>query len=446
MLQEAAAAGGTAAAPGTAAVPLDASPQADPAAASTAAALARLVPPAVWQARADARLALTDKLLVQQQRRLPPLSALRGLLLYLQQQADLPAGPSAADASEAGSSSGSGSGGGGGTSSGGLLADAAARVAQLWGDASAVQRLAPPQQAYLTAALCGSLALLSRQQLERHPQLLALLLSGITTRLDSPLQASMWSPGGCAARPPAIGSVCACARRCACGLPPAARAPLRCRFPPACHPPLLAPAAQPVRRQAMRVGQALSALLDPSKPPMFAEEAEQLRQLLPEERWEPQQAQQAAAAPRPAGPSGAGASAGGGAPPAKLTPRQARREARRQRREQAAARREARELARREREQREEEGPLTETDSDDASGGGGSDSSISSSGSSGGSSSGSEFERYDLEESDEEDPAKSRLQVGQWGRGRDLGGAAGHQWKGPWAAGAPCLCMRGSVL
>lgn len=182
--------GGAAAANSSeAALPLDASPAADPVAHTTAAALSQLVPPAVWRARADVRLALTDKLLLQLPRHLPPLSALRGLLLYLQQQAELPGSDGAGASSEAGSS---GSEAGTGSS---LLAGMAARVAQLWGDASAVQRLAPPQQAYLTAALCGGLALLSRQQLDRHPQLLSALLAGITTRLDSPLQVG-WTWGG----------------------------------------------------------------------------------------------------------------------------------------------------------------------------------------------------------------------------------------------------------
>lgn len=155
-------------------LPLDAPPATDPVARTTAAALSRLVPPAVWWARADVRLALTDKLLLQLPRHLPSLSALRGLLLFLQQQAVQSGSVGESAGSEAGGSS--------------LLADVAARVAQLWGDTSAVQRLAATQQAYLTAALCGSLALLSRQQLERHPQLLSGLLAGITTRLDSPLQ------------------------------------------------------------------------------------------------------------------------------------------------------------------------------------------------------------------------------------------------------------------
>lgn len=155
-------------------LPLDAPPATDPVARTAAAALSQLVPPAVWRARADVRLALTDKLLLQLPRRLPSLSALRGLLLFLQQQAVQPGSVPESAGSEAGGSS--------------LLADVAARVAQLWGDTSAVQRLAPTQQAYLTAALCGSLALLSRQQLDRHPQLLSGLLAGITTRLDSPLQ------------------------------------------------------------------------------------------------------------------------------------------------------------------------------------------------------------------------------------------------------------------
>jgi hypothetical protein len=146
-------------------LPLDVSPADDPTAQAVAGILSSMLPPVVWQTRADARLLLTDKLLLQQQRQLPPLAALRGLLLFLQRQ-------------QAAYSS----------SRGGLLPDAAARVAQLWGDAGAVQRLAAQQQAYLTAALCGCLALASRQQLDGHPQLLPLLLSGITTRLESPLQ------------------------------------------------------------------------------------------------------------------------------------------------------------------------------------------------------------------------------------------------------------------
>jgi hypothetical protein len=146
-------------------LPLNTSPAEDPTAQAVAGVLSSLLPPVVWQTRADARLLLMDKLLVQQQRRLLPLAALRGLLLFLQRQ-------QAADSS----------------SSRGLLPDAAARVALLWGDAGAVQRLAAQQQAYLTAALCCCLALASRQQLDGHPQLLPLLLSGITTRLESPLE------------------------------------------------------------------------------------------------------------------------------------------------------------------------------------------------------------------------------------------------------------------
>jgi hypothetical protein len=150
--------------------PLDAAPAADPAARAAADALAALVPPAVWRARADARLQLTDKLLAQQQRRLLPLAALRGLLLFLRRQAP---GGSPGEAAAAS----------------GVLADAAATVARVWGDRAAVQRLAPQHQAYLTAALCGGLQLLERRELERHPELLQLLLSGITARLDSPTQA-----------------------------------------------------------------------------------------------------------------------------------------------------------------------------------------------------------------------------------------------------------------
>ena len=155
---------------------LDAPPASDPAAQAAAAVLSSLLPPAVWRARADARLLLTVKLLVQQQRRLLPLPALRGLLLFLQRQ-PAAAGAAATTASDGGSS-------------GGWLPEAAARVAQLWGDPSAVQRLSPQQQAYLTAALCCSLRMLERRELEGHPQLLQLLLAGITARLDSPLLVS----------------------------------------------------------------------------------------------------------------------------------------------------------------------------------------------------------------------------------------------------------------
>lgn len=331
-LLEAALLGATAAAAATAgcgSTPLDASPAADPAALAVAAMLAALVPPPVWQARADARLALTDKLLVQQQRRLPPLPALRGLLLFLQRQAAAPGGS-----------------GDSGASGGSLLAEVAARVAQLWGDAGAVQRLAPPHQAYLTAALCGCLALLSRADLDGQPALLGLLLGGVTTRLDSPLLS--------------------------------------------------------VRRQAQRVGQALSALLDPSKPPMFSEDAEQLRQLLPEERWEPGQQ---AAAPAAGAAAQQQQQQQPPAAPGSANPRQRRRTERAARRAAAAAARTARE-----RQQREggAEGPLTETDSDDQ---GWSDSSLASSCSS---ASGGSLDAYSgLDESDEEDPARSRLQVQQ---------------------------------
>ncbi|PSC76828.1 telomere length regulation TEL2-like protein [Micractinium conductrix] len=327
----AAAAQATAEAGGSPPPQLDAPPSADPAAAACAAVLTQLVPPAVWQARGDARLLLTDKLLVQQQRRLLPLAALRGLLLFLREQR------------ESGSGGSDGSDGTGGSCS--ILADCAARVAQLWGDASAVQRLASPQQAYLTAALCGALALLSRQQLDAHPQLLPLLLSGTTNRLESPLQS--------------------------------------------------------VRRQAMRAGQALSALLDPGKPPMFADDAEQLRQLLTEETWEKAQRAQHGAAPQRTqrqqqnGGVRSGAAAATGS-------------ARQRRREERAVRRRPREVPRVQRDAGEDaEGPLTETDSDDAGGSSSDNSGMTSSGSA----SSAEMEPYDLEESDEDDPAKSKLQL-----------------------------------
>ncbi len=177
--------------------------------------------------------------------------------------------------------------------------------------------------------------------------------------------------------------------------------------------PLLPPVLQSVRRQGMRVGQSLSRLLDPSKPPMFGEEQEQLQTLLPEEVWDESQAQQAKqtkqqgspAAPGPAKQAAAGAS----------SVAQRRRGQRRQAREQRRAQR-------RSGGGDPPEGPLTETDSDDEQGGWGSDaSSVSSSGSEGSASSGG-MEAYDLEESDEEDPAGSKLQVGLAARG----GAVAH--------------------
>jgi telomere length regulation protein len=333
-------------------LPLNALPDADPAAAAAAAMLSALLPPAVWQARADARLLLTDSLLVKRQRGMLPLSALRGLLLFLHQREE-----------SAGSSSGSGSS----EARHGLLPDVACRVAQLWGDTAAVQRLAAQQQAFLTAALCCCLRLMARRQLDGHPQLLQLCLAGITARLDSPL----------------LG----------------------------------------VRRQAMRVGQSLSALLDPAKPPMFAED-EQLWQLLPEEVWE------APSTAPPAPPySSSSSAAAADNPPIRQQPaaaaaggtargtssrkhagssggREERRAAREERRRAQAAKRQARSAQAGRFE--EAEGPQTETDSDDAEEG---SSSISSSGTEAGSTSSGEFEQYDLEESDEEDPARSKLQV-----------------------------------
>lgn len=347
VLKAAAALAAAAPEPGVAPLSLDASPEADPGAQAVAATLSSLVPPAVWKRRVDARLALTDKLLVQQQRQLLPLSALRGLLLFLQRQLQTP-----------GTSGGSSGGSSGGTSGGSLLADVAAHVAQLWGDASAVQRLAAQQQAYLTAALCGCLALMGRQQLDGHPQLLQLLLGGITNRLGSPLQS--------------------------------------------------------VRRQGMRVGQAMSAQLDPAKPPMFSEEEEQLHQLLPEERWETQMQASAAATAVAAAPGPSAAPGRKEAAGVASTPRQQHREERQRRRQEAATRHEARQRRRQQRgaeAEDEAEGPLTETDSDDNASASDA-SSLSSSGSdSCGSSSSGEFEQYDVEESDEEDPTRSRLQV-----------------------------------
>ena len=152
----------------------------------------------------------------------------------------------------------------------------------------------------------------------------------------------------------------------------------------------------------MRAGQALSALLDPGKPPMFADDAEQLRQLLTEETWEKAQRAQHGAAPQRTqrqqqnGGVRSGAAAATGS-------------ARQRRREERAVRRRPREVPRVQRDAGEDaEGPLTETDSDDAGGSSSDNSGMTSSGSA----SSAEMEPYDLEESDEDDPAKSKLQVG----------------------------------
>ena len=156
---------------------------------------------------------------------------------------------------------------------------------------------------------------------------------------------------------------------------------------------------------------------------MFGEDP-QLQELLPEEHWEEQQpAQPAAEAAAPTPTAGSGDSK----PPA---PRSRRQQQRQERREARAQRRQEQQQRRQRRGEEVEgaEGPLTETDSDDNAAAAGDASSMSSSGSEseGSTSSGTSdgFEQYDVEESDEEDPARSKLQVGGRGWRRHHGGCS----------------------
>ena len=150
-------------------------------------------------------------------------------------------------------------------------------------------------------------------------------------------------------------------------------------------------ATQAVRLQGMRVGQALSQVLDPGRPALFAEDHPE--QLLPAEQWEdPRQLAQLALLPQqvlalPPGADGdtAGPRRPGGMDPAERGDETGRGQQQQQQQQQATGAEGRAEEGR--------EGPLTETDSDDD---GGSVTSLTSSGS------GSELEAYDLEESDEE--------------------------------------------
>ena len=349
---------------------------ADAVARDCAAALAAMLPPATWAQRPDVRLLLGDKLLVQPQRLLPAAS-LQALLLYLHQAGAV-------------------------SNDGCALADAAARVAQLWGDRETVQLLGAPQQAYLTAALGGALRLLSNAELEAHPQLLQLLLSGISVRLDSPLLVRACGSG--AARPYVERRACTgCS-----GIPPTPHSPSP-------HAPLLIP-LQAVRRQGMRVGSAMSRVLSPGKPALFAEDEHLLGELLPEERWEKaQQQQQQGAAPRA---SSAAAMrlradrAANGVPPGAGKPAKV---ARRRRPLGSSG--------------DEEEGVLTGTDSDDEGGEGGG----------GSSSEDGEFEAYDVEESDEDGEARRRC----FAAGSSLhAGHARARARRRWALiERPCACL-----
>ena len=67
------------------------------------------------------------------------------------------------------------------------LAAVALRLAQSWGDATAVRTAPVRQQAYLSAALVEAIGRLGVGPLENHPGLLPALLAGVSTRLESPL-------------------------------------------------------------------------------------------------------------------------------------------------------------------------------------------------------------------------------------------------------------------
>ena len=61
------------------------------------------------------------------------------------------------------------------------------RATQAWGDTDVLVRVPVPQQAYMTHALALLLQRLGRAGVEAAPRLLPLLLSGVSARLDSPL-------------------------------------------------------------------------------------------------------------------------------------------------------------------------------------------------------------------------------------------------------------------
>ena len=67
------------------------------------------------------------------------------------------------------------------------LAAVTMRLARSWGDAAAARTVPARQQACLTAALVEAIGLLGKHPLETHPGLLPALLSGVSTRLESPL-------------------------------------------------------------------------------------------------------------------------------------------------------------------------------------------------------------------------------------------------------------------
>ncbi len=108
-----------------------------------------------------------------------------------------------------------------------ILAAATWRVACQWGEKSSIQRLPTAQQAYMTCTLVQSLHLLGKSRFEGYSGLLPALLRGISARLNSP--------------------------------------------------------REPIRRQAMRVGNTMSQILDNDAPPLFGDGD---IELLHEEQWE----------------------------------------------------------------------------------------------------------------------------------------------------------------
>ena len=74
------------------------------------------------------------------------------------------------------------------------LAGVTLRLAQGWGDASAVTATPVKQQACLTAALVEAVKQLGKGPIEQYPGLLPALLSGVSVRLESPLPPVRWAP------------------------------------------------------------------------------------------------------------------------------------------------------------------------------------------------------------------------------------------------------------
>lgn len=252
---------------------------------SSTSVLGIILPQTLWSQRSEVRLLLQDKLLTQKVMSSGSLALVLDYLYWL----------SIHDPTRTNTNS----------TGGDILADTAWRAASVWGSKSTVQRVPTPQQAYMTAAVCGCLQRLGKARFEAHPGLTAAILQGISTRLDSPIE---W-----------------------------------------------------VRREAMRVGNDLSLTLDPSAVPLFGTEN---LNLLPEEKWEQETGKDDTSAPLKENKTEI------------LNQRDSR--SKRQRKD-----------LKKERTDDDKDGdkdgyPLTETDSDDDL------------------SSDSEFEQYDLNESDEE--------------------------------------------